>query len=97
MLYVIYNTKSTVIVVNPKNRNTHYKTLSAAKAAKTRLSKAGVLKANEDYSISESEYYVEKIEKYEDVENIMNPGHFVKESVNTPYYMSVGSEAYFSM
>jgi len=95
MPYVIFN-RDTTLIVEGNHRKTHYKTEGAVRAAITRMCKTGkVNKAEYDYA--ESGFYARNIEKYDMVENIMNPGHFVKESVNTPNYMSVGSEAYFSM
>ena len=49
----------------------------------------------EDYAIAECIEFRNNIEKQEPVANLMN-GKVVMESVNTPNFLSVGSETYWS-
>lgn len=102
-MYVIYERDTTKIVeVYRKNsgwKKSSYKTMSAAKAALTRI-----LKARKDIggfdlynlAIAEISYYQDKIEKQVEKTNMMT-GKKYMESINTPGYMSPSSEAYWSM
>ena len=102
-MYVIYERDTTKIVeVYRKNsgwKKSSYKTMSAAKAALTRI-----LKARKDIggfdlynlAIAEISYYQDKIERQVEKTNMMT-GKKYMESVNTPSYMSPSSEAYWSM
>ncbi|MCA1800297.1 MAG: hypothetical protein LC650_03300, partial [Actinobacteria bacterium] len=98
MGYVIYNKQSTVLLTRKE-----YITRSAAKAARTRLLKkkypGSDLRAcnlYECWEIAESDVFYASIEKRVAVENMMSKT-LVYEGVNTPNFMSVGSEAYWSM
>jgi len=88
--------------VRPDHRKA-YKTMPAAQAALTRMSKryrADLLESVNDpvyrYGIAEADYFHKTIEKSRTVKNMMN-GAPIVESVNTPGYMSPRSEAYWSM
>lgn len=112
MSYVIYNKKSTAIHKIVRHRpykvTESFKTMSAAKAAITRLSNKYWKDAVEENSyvldqdpqftlgIAESEYYYANIEKQVQKKNLMT-GKMYWESVNTPNYCSPSSEAYWSM
>ena len=105
MGYLIYENDSTRIV------GKSYKTMAAAKAALTRMSKKHFnqklnqpkyhwVHNTEDpmfaYSIAESGYYAQKIEKQVKRTNMMT-GKEYYESVNPPAYMSPACESYWSM
>jgi len=88
--------------VRPDHRKV-YKTMPAAKAALTRMSKrhrADMLESVNDpqyrFGIAEAGYFHKNIEKSRTVKNMMNNADIV-ETVNTPGYMSPRSEAYWSM
>jgi hypothetical protein len=113
-MYYIYERSSTYIIGKPDrhgiarpDHRQYYKTMPAAKAALTRLTKAWRANAlsNYDsldndptfrYGISEADYFHKNIEKSRTVKNMMN-GADIVETVNTPGYMSPRSEAYWSM
>ena len=110
-MYYIYEKSSTFIMgkmdtrtgeVRPDHRKS-YKTMSAAQAALTRMSKryrADLLESVNDpqyrFGVAEANYFHTTIEKSRTVENMMN-GAAIVETVNTPSYMSPRSEAYWSM
>ena len=110
-MFYIYERTSTYIMgkmntrtgeVRPDHRQC-YKTMAAAKAALTKMSKryrADLLESVNDplyrYGIAEAEYFHKTIEKSRTVKNMMTDADIV-ESVNTPGYMSPRSEAYWSM
>ena len=110
-MFYIYEKTSTYIMgkmnsrtgeVRPDHRKS-YKTMPAAQAALTRMSKryrADMLESVNDpqyrYGISEANYFHTTIEKSRTVKNMMN-GAAIQETVNTPGYMSPRSEAYWSM
>ena len=110
-MFYIYERTSTYIMgkmntrtgeVRPDHRQS-YKTMPAAKAALTRMSKryrADLLESVNDplyrYGIAEAEYFHKTTEKSRTVKNMMTDADIV-ESVNTPGYMSPRSEAYWSM
>jgi len=110
-MFYIYERTSTYIMgkmdqrtgeVRPDHRKA-YKTMPAAQAALTRMSKryrADLLESVNDpvyrYGIAEADYFHKTIEKSRTVKNMMN-GAPIVESVNTPGYMSPRSEAYWSM
>jgi hypothetical protein len=88
--------------VRPDHRQS-YKTMAAAKAALTRMSKryrADLLESVNDpvfrYAIAEADYFHKSIEKSRTTSNMMS-GLPIVEPVNTPNYMSPSSEAYWSM
>ena len=88
--------------VRPDHRKS-YKTMPAARAALTRMSKrhrADMLESVNDpqyrFGIAEADYFHKTIEKSRTVKNMMN-GADIVETVNTPGYMSPRSEAYWSM
>ena len=110
-MFYIYEKTSTYIMgkmnlrtgeVRPDHRKS-YKTMPAAQAALTRMSKryrADMLESVNDpqyrYGIAEANYFHTTIEKSRTVKNMMN-GAAIQETVNTPGYMSPRSEAYWSM
>lgn len=109
-MYVIYNKSTSAIVEvtrrNPYRVTSHYKTMSAAKAALTRMSKKywednkNDYRIDQDpqfvYGIAESVYYRENIERMVERTCLMT-GKKYMESINTPRYCSPSSEAYWSM
>ena len=110
-MFYIYERSSTLIMgkmdsrtgeVRPDHRKS-YKTISAAQAALTKMSKryrADLLDSVNDpqyrFGVAEANYFHTTIEKSRTVKNMMN-GAPIVESVNTPGYMSPRSEAYWSM
>ena len=110
-MFYIYEKSSTYIMgkmnkrtgeVRPDHRQ-FYKTMPAAKAALTKMSKryrADLLETVNDpmfrYAIAEAEMFHSKIEKSVKKKNMMNGKEFT-EKVNTPYYCSPSSETYWSM
>ena len=110
-MFYIYERSSTLIMgkmntrtgeVRPDHRKA-YKTMSAAQAALTRMSKryrADLLETVNDpqyrFGVAEANYFHTTIEKSRTVKNMMN-GAAIVETVNTPGYMSPRSEAYWSM
>ena len=110
-MFYIYEKSSTYIMgkvntrtgeVRPDHRQS-YKTMAAAKAALTRMSKryrADLLDSVNDpvfrYGIAEADYFHKSIEKSRKTINMMS-GKPMVEPVNTPNYMSPSSEAYWSM
>jgi len=110
-MYYIYEKSSTFIMgkmdtrsgeVRPDHRKS-YKTMSAAQAALTRMSKryrADLKETVNDpqyrYGIAEANYFHSTIEKSRTRTNMMSKVQYT-ESVNTPNYMSPASEAYWSM
>ena len=110
-MFYIYEKTSTYIMgkmnsrtgeVRPDHRKS-YKTMPAAQAALTRMSKryrADLLESVNDpqyrYAVAEANYFHTSIEKSRTVKNMMN-GADIVETVNTPGYMSPRSEAYWSM
>ena len=110
-MFYIYGRSSTLIMgkmdsrtgeVRPDHRKS-YKTISAAQAALTKMSKryrADLLDSVNDpqyrFGVAEANYFHTTIEKSRTVKNMMN-GAPIVESVNTPGYMSPRSESYWSM
>ena len=110
-MFYIYERSSTLIMgkmdsrtgeVRPDHRKS-YKTISAAQAALTKMSKryrADLLDSVNDpqyrFGVAEANYFHTTIEKSRTVKNMMN-GAPIVESVNTPGYMSPRSESYWSM
>jgi len=110
-MFYVYEKSSTYIMgkmntrtgeVRPDHRQS-YKTMAAAKAALTRMSKryrADLLESVNDpvfrYGIAEADYFHKSIEKSRKTSNMMS-GKPMVEPVNTPNYMSPSSEAYWSM
>ena len=110
-MFYIYEKTSTYIMgkmdqrtgeVRPDHRKS-YKTMSAAQAALTRMSKryrADLKETVNDpqyrYGIAEADYFHSTIEKSRTRTNMMSKVEYT-ETVNTPSYMSPASEAYWSM
>ena len=110
-MFYIYERTSTLIMGKMNTRTGEvradhrhsYKTMAAAKAALTRMSKryrADLLDSVNDpvfrYGIAEADYFHKSIEKSRKTSNMMS-GKPIVEPVNTPNYMSPSSEAYWSM
>ena len=90
-------------VVRPDHRHS-YKTMAAAKAALTRMSKrhrADMLATVNDpvyrYGIAEAGHFHSTIEYQVERTNMMDQTIKFMEPINTPNYMSPSSEAYWSM
>ena len=102
-MYYIYE-KSTTYIIGKPDRNgiarpdhrQSYKTLGAAKAALTRLSRVEPDFDPDRYDIAASAFFHQNIEKSRKTTNMMSGEEFV-EPVNTPNYMSPSSESYWSM
>ena len=110
-MFYIYEKSSTYIMgkmdkrtgeVRPDHRQ-YYKTMPAAKAALTKMSKryrADLLEAVNDpqfrYGIAECSYFHQNIEASRKAQNLMSKEWFV-EPINTPGYMSPARESYWSM
>ena len=110
-MFYIYEKSSTYIMgklntrtgeVRPDHRQS-YKTMAAAKAALTRMSKryrADLLETVNDpvfrYGIAEAEYFHKRIEKQVKKRNLLTDQEFM-EPANRPYYCSPSSESYWSM
>ena len=110
-MFYIYEQTSTYIMgkmnsrtgeVRPDHRHS-YKTMAAAKAALTRMSKryrADMLETANDpqyrYAIAEAKYFHSSIEKSRTRTSLMS-GKPYTETVNTPAHMSPATETYWSM
>ena len=110
-MFYIYERSSTYIMgkmnsrtgeVRPDHRHS-YKTMAAAKAALTRMSKryrADMLETANDpqyrYAIAEAKYFHSSIEKSRTRTSLMS-GKPYTETVNTPAHMSPATETYWSM
>ena len=111
-MFYIYEKTSTYImgkmntrtdVVRPDHRHS-YKTMAAAKAALTRMSKrhrADMLATVNDpvyrYGIAEAGHFHSTIEYQVERTNMMDQTIKFMEPINTPNYMSPSSESYWSM
>ena len=110
-MFYIYEKSSTYIMgkinkwdglVRPDHRQS-YKTMAAAKAALTRMSKrhrADMLDSVNDpqfrYAIAEAEYFHKTIEKQVKKRNLLTDEEFM-EPANRPMHCSPSSESYWSM
>jgi hypothetical protein len=110
-MFYIYEKTSTYIMgkmdqrsgeVRPDHRKS-YKTMAAASAALTKMSKryrADLLESVNDpqyrYGIAEADYFHTSVEKSRTRTNMMSKAQYT-ETVNTPSYMSPASESYWSM
>ena len=110
-MFYIYEQTSTFIMgkmnsrtgeVRPDHRHS-YKTMAAAKAALTRMSKryrADMLETANDpqyrYAIAEAAHFHSRIEKSRTRTSLMS-GEAYTETVNTPAHMSPATETYWSM
>jgi hypothetical protein len=110
-MYYIYEKTSTYIMgklntrtgeVRPDHRQS-YKTMAAAKAALTRMSKrhrADMLDHVNDplfrYGIAEAEYFHKTIEKQVKKRNLITDEEFM-EPANRPMHCSPSSESFWSM
>lgn len=110
-MYYIYEKSSTFIMgkmnmntgeVRPDHRHS-YKTMPAARAALTRMSKryrAAMLDHVNDpqfrYAIAEAAYFHNTVEKTRERTNLLS-GKPYWETVNTPAHMSPATETYWSM
>lgn len=89
MAFVVYELTTTITIREPFVGTKYFKTVSAAKAYRTRNALSPAL-----YGIASIEDF-RKIEKKVLVKNLLS-GELVEESVNTPNYLSVASESYWS-
>ena len=103
-MFYIYEKSTTYIIGKPDSngiaRPDHrqsYRTLGAAKAALTRLSKVEPDFDPNRYDISDSSFFHQNIEKTVIKKSAMPPYKEFEERVNTPYYCSPSSETYWSM
>jgi len=95
-MFLIYNTTNTMIVSETASRS-YYKTMSSAKAARTRIINKGIVVGDTvDLAIAETQLFYNTIEKTETVINLMT-GKEVVQPVNTPHCCDVSSELYWSM
>jgi len=102
-MYYIYEKSTTYIIGKPDSngiaRPDHrqsYKTLGAAKAALTRLSRVEPDYDPNRYDIAASAFFHQNIEKKVAKRNL-STGIVYEEAINTPNYMSPASESYWSM
>ncbi len=93
MAWIVYESESTKIAIEKRWGAESHKTLTAAKRARTRMINKGKYPAG-SLLIADSLAY-KLVEKMVPVKNMMS-GKTVMESVNTPNYLSVSSEAYWS-
>ncbi len=109
MSFVIYHKETTQIYTytrhNPWRRVESYKTMSAAKAALTRLHKKWLQENNIcvsndgpmfEYGIADKNWFHDFIEKQVVKRNLITGEEFT-EPTNRPYYCSPSSESYWSM
>jgi len=93
MSYIIYNKKTGVTLKCKYHINTRtFATKGAAKAYRTRQSKAGKI-VKSHYRIVEASKFVDRKVM---VKNLMT-GKLVEQTVNTPRCCDVSSELYWSM
>jgi hypothetical protein len=95
MMFVLYDKESTKYVRQHGEDLDHFASQAAAKAARTRLAKAGKIEADK-VEVAEKGYFVANVEKKEMVRNLMS-GKEVEQSVNTPRCCDVSSELYWAM
>ena len=102
MSYVIYDKESTKTLLTPARSvgcyTEFYKSASAARAALTRLAKAGKLGANsikDDFAIAEVIDFRANIEKTVTRQNAIT-GEDFQESINANYATSPASENYWT-
>lgn len=95
MAYVIYNPKTTAIVTEKSFGRGSFKTLAAAKAARTRMIRRQKF-AETDLAIAESMNYLNNIKQLVERTNLLT-GKKYMEDVNTPRCCSPFSETYWSM
>jgi phosphoserine aminotransferase len=93
MGYVVYNTETTVAVKESYGGVKHFKSKGAATRAANKLNRED---ADYQYAVSETQKFYEEIEYTITQKNMMSGAKF-EEKVNTPYYCSPSSEAYWSM
>ena len=103
-MFYIYEVASTYIIGKPNangiakpDHRQSYKTMAAAKAALTRISKVEPDYDPTRYAIAESGVFHDLIEKTVIKKSAMAPYNEFEERVNTPYYCSPSSETYWSM
>jgi len=97
--FVIYRKSDSKIMINSKTRKEFYASIGRAKLALSKMIENRQLIENTEcstYACEELDFYRKNIEQFRMVKNLLS-GKEVRESVNTPNYCSVGSEAYFCM
>jgi hypothetical protein len=90
-MFVVYNT-STAKIVGSRHRKA-FKTMAAAKAHLTRMSKMGYNET--EYGVAAQDYYNRYFSKTVTKVNLMT-GQEYNEDVNTPHCCSPASETYWS-
>ena len=91
MFYIVAKGTGLIVTDGP-NRSRAYKTFGAARATRTRLcNKAGY--SASDLSIIDTKYYTPKTV----VRKNLMTGQEFEEDVNTPYFCSPSSDAFWSM
>lgn len=95
MAYVVYDVKSTALVTERAFGRGSYKSLAAAKAARTRMIRKEKF-APQSLAVAESMDYINNIKQLIEKTNLMT-GKKYMEDVNTPHYCSPASETYWSM
>ena len=96
MSYVIYNKATSKIIVQKMASGEvrkYFPTRILAARACTQMAKRNAI-VLQDVEISDYDYYKQHVEQFVEVRNLMTDA-IVKESINTPYHMSVSSEAYW--
>ena len=104
--YVIYRKSNSKIMINSRTNKEYYASMGRAELALKRMVNQNLLTENTEpgddglipsnYACAEIAHYRKEIEQFHMVKNLLS-GKEVRESVNTPNYCSVGSEAYFCM
>ena len=93
-MFIIYNKKTTQLLHGSLHYNS-YKTRGAARAIRTKLSKAGKI-VKSHYKIMDESKFRSTIEKQETRINLMSGLPFTQ-PVNTPLCCDPSSETYWSM
>ena len=101
MSYVVVDTNTRCAVTHPRTNKRVYETVSAARAAMTRLVKidmelyvSGKKYPRTDYEVMDTASYTAQVPMIE-VTNLMT-GKRVMERADTPWTCSVASESYWS-
>ena len=95
MAYVVYDVKSTALVTERAFGRGSYKSLAAAKAARTRMIRKEKFDP-QSLAVAESMEYINNIKQQVEKTNLMT-GKKYMEDVNTPHCCSPASETYWSM
>lgn len=106
MSYVIYDTRTTKIVIHPVTRTEMYPSMRAAKSARTKMINSGHLTDNTVaglgglisswFNVAELGFYRSNVEQMKTVKNLMTDER-IEISVNTPACCDPSTERYWSM